>query len=329
MGLLTVLQAAIETLDKTSRMRIDAAWEDPALESALPAVRRGEVPVALDLLAAAHDDYALRALRTSVLARTLEPRLEEVTARESDDADVLLLVGATRIQRAWAIRGGGYAKYVSGNQFAGFFEELGRADKPLHRAAELMPLDPTPWDQLQWHAIGSQANRRELSRIWFELGRRDPASFTGAYGRVQAISEKWHGSSQEAAAFADQLVAEAPPGTPAVAMAAAAHLEIVWRQLDGKESFATEFLGRHFGSPPIAGLMARAADRWMHDRRPHPQDIEAHHLLGAAFYFAGQMERARFHLAHTGRRIPRVLPWSVVAVMQGRYYRKVRRRLGL
>lgn len=225
--------------------------------------------------------------------------------------------------------GGAYAKYTGDDQFRGFFAELQRAAEPLHRAAELLPHDPAPWSELQWHGIGSQLPRPELDHVWDELRQRDPANFDGAFGRVQAISEKWYGDPGESAAFAEELVSDAEPGSPIVAIAAVAHLEIVWPQVNNSEETSSEFLRRYFAEARVAGLMRRASDLWGREPKPHPQDREAHHLLGAVHYFGGDRDRARFRLSHAGDSMPKKLPWNVAAVLAGRYYKKVRRELGL
>lgn len=313
-------------LDRRSRARFDPVWEDRLLTAAVAEVKQGRLAAAVELLTASNDP-AQRTLRCSVLSDVLEPRLEELGTPE--DPHVLLLVGAARVDRAWRFRGGSYAQYTSGEQFRRFHAELKNAVPLLQRAAELLPDDPSPWSELQWHGIGSRLPRPELDGIWHELRRRDPRSFNGTYGRVQAISEKWYGRPGESAAFAEELLNSAEPGHPVTAIAAAAHLEIAWRRLDDTEEPSSQVLREYFRAPSVNVLMREASDLWAQRSRPHPQDRKAHHLLGAVHYFGGDLERARFHLSHAGDSLPKTLPWSVASTFPGRYYAKVQRELKL
>jgi hypothetical protein len=319
----------LTTLDKASRMSRAAAWDDPLLAGAARAVSKGRLGEGLALLARSQGDGELRALRVREFA---DAAVRHVAALEKSaatgDPDALLLLGATRIQRAWKIRGGSMARDVREDRFERFSAELEQAELPLQQAAELLPGDPAPWDQLQWHGIGMRVGRPELDRIWRELQMRSPDFYAGHVTRVQAISAKWYGSHEEAAEFAHKLVVTVPPGDPVVAIAAAAHFEIAWHAMDGVQQ-ADDVLRDHFRQESVAEVMRSASELWLQNPQEHPRTLEAHHLLGAAFYFGGDHERARDHLAQTDHRMPHVLPWHVASLLPGRYYAKVRKQLGL
>ncbi|WP_119730221.1 hypothetical protein [Thermomonospora amylolytica] len=329
MLIVRAIEALITAYDKTSRTSQGTAWDDPALADALRAPDQDRLRRGLALLAESRTNPELRALRVRKISRSVMDRLDELTvAADDENPDVLLLLGTTRIQYAWEIRGGAYARYVGEERFRRFWAELRQAEAPLRRAAELLPDDPVPWDELQWFGIGMQVGRRELDRIWNELLSRWPSLYAGHFSRVQAISDKWYGSDEEAAEFAEALVAQAKPGDPVVANAAAAHFEIAVRKMD-KANIPEAALRNHFVQQPVYALLAQAADLWLQDPIPHPMTLDAHHLFGAAFYIAGDLDRARRHLGHLDRRMPDRLPWGAVSLTPGRYYSRARKALRL
>ncbi|WP_119726718.1 hypothetical protein [Thermomonospora amylolytica] len=323
------VRALIDTYDRSAGMSRGTAWDDPALAAVLRAPARERLRRGLALLAESKGLPELRALRVNRLAKALTGRVGELAAVSSrQDPDAMLLLGATRIQYAWEIRGGAYAQDVKRQRFERFWAELQHAEAPLRRAAELLPADPVPWNELQWYAMGVQAGRDELDRLWNELLWRWPALYSGHFTRVQAISAKWYGSDEEAAAFAEELVDRAKPGDPVAAVATTAHFEIAARRTDNMLEREAA-LRAHFGDPSVARLITRAADLWLQSPVPHPRTPEAHHLFGAAFHFAGDEERARHHLSRTDDRMPDRLPWGVTALAPARYYAKTRTALGV
>ncbi|TNY38295.1 hypothetical protein [Thermomonospora catenispora] len=309
-------------------MSVGTAWDDPDLAAVLRAPARKRLRQGLALLAESRGFPELRALRVRVLARGLTGRLKELAAAPSDDPDAMLLLGTTRIHYAWNIRGGAYAEHVKRERFQRFWAELQHAQAPLLRAADLLPPDPVPWDQLQRYAMGMQLEREELDRVWHEVLWRAPSLYSAHCTRVQAISAKWYGSDEEAAAFAEEVVDRAAPGDPVVAAAAAVHFEIAGRRIEDM-SRCEAVLRSHFRDPAVTDLMVRAADRWLRSPMPHPRTPEAHHMFGAAFHFAGEEDRARHHLRQTDRRMPELLPWSVASLTPARYYAKTRAALGV
>ncbi|WP_327106092.1 hypothetical protein [Nonomuraea glycinis] len=324
-----VIRAVLDALDKTARMRVGRAWDDPPLEQVLPQVKAGRLEPGLELIRQARGDNELRGLRVEQLATAGAAHAEALGRLAGDDADGLLWLGAARIQQAWAIRGAFRAKYVGGDRFARFWEVLSSAADPLQQAAEALPDDPVPWDHLQWHGIGMQSGRKELDRIWTELIARDPRLYVGHYSRAQALCEKWYGSDEELLTFVRGVTATAPAGDPVTAMVPLAHFEIVWSGMDETERPAQEVLAAYFGDSAVADSLVEAADKWLDGSRPHPRALDAMHLFGAAFYFGGYLTRAQSLLAGLGRRMPENLPWAALSVMPARGYAQVRRELGL
>ncbi|MGI5489641.1 hypothetical protein [Microtetraspora malaysiensis] len=331
MLLVKIIGVAISALEKLSRVEIGRAWEDPALEQALGPVRAGDLQIGLELVKAARGQNELRALRVWQLADAAKAHVDALATRAGDDPDALLWLGAARIKHAWEIRGASYAKYVGGERFQRFWSVLSTAAEPLHRAAHLLPEDPVPWEQLQWHGIGMQVGRPELDRIWKELSVRDPRLFAGHYTRAQVLCEKWYGSHEELLAFARDTVASADPGDPLTAILALAHFEVAWRMMDDNDSafLSKAAIEGYFSRRETVAELVRAADQWQTQAQPHLRAFEAHHLFGAAFYYSGHHARAQRLLSGARNRIPENLPWSVASLTPGRCYARVRRQLGV
>jgi hypothetical protein len=284
--------------------------------------------MALRLLAEARTDFERRALRAETLAAAAASHVEALAAQtDYDNPDACLLLGAARISNAWKIRGGSYARYVGSDRFQRFWAELELAREPLQRAAVLFPEDPVPWNHLQWYGLGIQVGRQELDRMWAELQQRDPTLFAGHQTRIQVIAGKWKGSPREVADFAAEIIAQGVTGNPLVALAATAHFENVFTGSD--EAGTDEQARQAFCVPEVAEQIHQADKLWADHPRPHPYDPEAHHLLGAAFYYIGDYARARDHLAHTDRRIPRIHPWMATSVFPGLTYLRVRKKVAL
>ncbi|MFI7226212.1 hypothetical protein ACIBO5_23590 [Nonomuraea angiospora] len=329
MSLVRVIRAALDLLDKTSRMRLGRAWDDPALEQVLPQVKAGRLEPGLELISQARGDNERRALRVEQLALAGASHTETLGRLAGDDADGQLWLGAARIEQAWAIRGASYARYVGEDRLARFQEVLSSAAESLRQAAEALPDDPVPWDRLQRHGMGMGSGRRELDRIWTELTARDPHLYSGHYGRAQVLCAKWYGSDKELLTFVRGVAASARSGDPVTAMVPLAHFEIVWSEINDTEQPAQDLLEAYFGDSAVADSLIEAADKWRDGNRPHPRALDATHLFGAAFYFGGHLTRAQRLLAGAGRRMPEILPWSAASPMPGRRYARVRRELGL
>ncbi|MEU6038748.1 hypothetical protein ABZ801_25395 [Actinomadura sp. NPDC047616] len=304
-------------------LREGTAWDDPALAAALPQVGAGRLDAGLELLTRSRSLPELRGLYLDRLSRAASghsDRLAAMAAARPDDPDVHLWLGGTLVREAWDARGSAQSEYVSDEQFAQFWLILAGAGEPLYRAAELLPEDPVPWDSLQWHAIGLQLGRLELDRIWRELKDRHDGLYCGHYTRAQALCAKWWGSDADVLEFAESTVEAAKPGDPLAAILPVALLENGMDADDGLEAYLSR--------PETHAALGAAADKWLTNMTEHPRTREAHHLFGAAFYFAGDVDRARHHLSQAGKTLPDGLPWGYWA-RPARAYKDALRDLGL
>ncbi|GGV36134.1 hypothetical protein GCM10010182_70360 [Actinomadura cremea] len=305
-SLLTRAATAVRGLRGRFGSKPGPAWDDAALAAALPVVRGGDLRPGLDLLARTRDDAESRSLCLENLTDAALGRsgdLARLAADAPDDPDVQLWLGAVRVGEAWKARTGYRAEHITRERFTRFWRLLAPAGGPLRKAAELLPGDPVPWDHLQRYGNGMQLERYELDRMWDELKARHPSLYAGHVTRAQILCAKWKGSDAEVLEFAERTVAAAEPGDPVTAVLTTAHMEVA-----PDESW--ELLDAYMARPEVHAAVAAAADRWLAESRPHPRNLEAHHFFGAAFFRAGDHDRARHHLSRVGRTMPPLRAWG-------------------
>lgn len=309
----------------TSPPKPGTDWEDPTLRLALPTVRAGGLEDGRRLLAESRSDPDRRDLRVDQFARAAVAHVDQLAAlsrQHPEDPDLALWLGATRIKRAWDIRGGERASSVSAAAFEDFWLALGGVAEPLEQAARLLPEDPVPWDLLKWRGLGLQIDRVEQDDLWAELSRRAPHSYFGCYTRAEVLCAKWQGSNEEVLEFAKSVAADAPAGHPVRALLVVAHLEVA------VETEGT--VARYFKPAAIQEQIAAVADDWIAHAVDHLRTTQAHHLFAAAFYLGDDRARAARHLALVSpRTVPSVLPWSYCSDTPGNFYRWRRWELGL
>ncbi len=293
-------------------------WKDVALDAAVEAVEEGYLNAGVVLLGETHHDPELRSLRLDALSRAAVGRsrgIADLIDGARDRADILLWLGRTVIDEAWAIRGGSFADSVSEDRFKMFFATLSGAYDPLMEAARLRPTDPVPWECMIWFALGMQFDRVEGDTIWEEVTARSTTLFSAHWARLQALADKWGGSHEDMFAHAREAVTLAPPGHPLTAMLALAHLEHLLaeerRLVAENRMMAYMKFGMKYFSEQVVAELKEAERRWMAHARPHPRDLEAHHLFGAIFIRETTThDLAARHLRQVGNRVGRAAPWS-------------------
>ncbi|MCG6494119.1 hypothetical protein [Kitasatospora sp. A2-31] len=206
--------------------------------------------------------------------------LADVAAEEDDwlrtwraerpgDPDAALVHAEALVKLAWRLRGAAYAEHTSDEQADGFHRMLTEARAAAHEAQELAPQDPLPWTTELWIALGLNYPPAEFDRVWAGLTARDPHLYPAHYAAVQYKSAKWHGSEEEANAFADRAATGAPAGSLLAGMRLIALFE---HEPDDNES--------EYWSTPYARSAVDAARRAV-DAAPadHPRAAEIRHLL--------------------------------------------------
>ncbi|HEX4225253.1 MAG TPA: hypothetical protein VHZ97_23015 [Pseudonocardiaceae bacterium] len=316
---------AARLVQRAGQVTPDAAWTDPELTAVKPLVVQGDLEAGWRLLVASRADHESRLLRLKTLSRAAIPhvnRLAQLSGERQDDPELALWLGTTRINQGWAVRTGKMPPHVSQEQFEEFWFILGGAHDPLMRAAELLPDDPSPWEELQWRGLGLQLERAELDEAWTEVVKRSPKLYTAHYSRGQVLCAKWQGSNEELLEFITATSTDADPGDPLAALIVAGHLEIAVNKRQSRPTY--------FKLPDVIGPITEIADRFMTGQTQYLRTEEAHHLFGAAFFLAGDLDRARRHLSLVNpKTMTRTLPWEYLSNQPAVYYLAARDKLGI
>ncbi|MFC8389775.1 hypothetical protein [Streptomyces sp. NPDC057238] len=259
-----------------SRQNTRQAAADAELELAKSAAARGRWEPAAQLLARTGEqrDWARRSLYSDALGshRAARPGgwLDAWEAAVGpDDPDVALVRARATVSLAWHLRGGGWAKDTSREQFAGFHETLARAPQLTARAAELNPDDPSPYVAEIWTALGLGYSRERMHRIWKEITARDPHHFDAHCAALQYWCAKWRGSEELAVSFAREAAAEAPRGSLLSALPL-----IAWYEHRDSDAKGSDFRAPHLVTMvdvALADVAAAPSD--------HPGRASVRHLL--------------------------------------------------
>ncbi|WP_157982542.1 hypothetical protein [Nocardiopsis sp. FIRDI 009] len=311
------------------------AWRDRDLASRLPAIRSGDTDTAVMLLKTL--DPNLRALRVDVLGTECVPfldRLEEAR-KESDDPDLALLAGRTRITAAWRVRTGAWAKDVSRERFERFHAMLPDAYEHLIHATNAAPDRPDALNHLQWFGLGVGMPREDLDFLWERIVERDPWHYESHLSRLQVLCQKWKGSHEEMFAFAREAAAHAHRGDPLLELVPRAHVErfsILERDREDEVVTVADLKSlrrEYFSDPGVRSELADAADLWLSGDDDHPRGQETAHEFGAALYFSGETELATRALRLVGTIVPDLSAWTRCASGAEYEYIRARRKLGI
>ncbi|UNO40198.1 hypothetical protein [Streptomyces sp. MST-110588] len=187
---------------------------DPELEEALEEIRRThDWRPAAQLLAATGDDWERRWQRVQTLAGAAAFELAEQPGR----GGIWL-----RTWRSEAPKDPGgaqtHAQFLtvqalrdpSSQDFRMILEE---ARTVCREAALLAPGSPVPYITELAVARGLGERGAEYEALWSEVARRAPHHMGAHLAALPYWSHKWHGSKQEADAFAERAAATAPAGS--------------------------------------------------------------------------------------------------------------------
>lgn len=124
-----------------------------------------------------------------------------------------LLVADIFSNRAWQIRGGGYANSVTESQWKGFKEFSSKAQAYLSQCYEICSKDPK-WYSLMLESMRSSSAPSEVYFRTFVEGFERFPEYDPIYGEVAAhLAPKWGGSVETFEAFARQVTSKFSPDT--------------------------------------------------------------------------------------------------------------------
>ena len=196
---------------------------DITLPVAVAALEGGDWSHAAAHMASASGDD--RAFVASHLIAAGREAAEAWHAAEPESASAALVRGIAHMSWAWEARGQGHAEDVGDDVWPVFHRRLEEAEGFLREAARLDDADATPWAYLALSARGRDLEPPEIRSRYAEARKRNPEGWTAAMFALQSLAQKWSGTHAEMFAFARELSAAAPAGSPLHSTIPLAHHE--------------------------------------------------------------------------------------------------------
>lgn len=118
-------------------------------------------------------------------------------AKTPKDAAPIVARAATLEAQAWCIRGGGYARSVSGPALAGFKAKVGEARALLNERKIQASVDPHYYVVMVRIAIDTAADKAIFRQLLDEATAREPNYHTLYYEAYRYYQPQWFGSAAE------------------------------------------------------------------------------------------------------------------------------------
>ncbi|MFD7663841.1 hypothetical protein [Streptomyces sp. NPDC059788] len=259
---------------------------DPQWDAVSAALARGEWRTAARAVTAVGTDWERRCDLVDAIADEAakdDTWLRAWEAERPDDPDAAVVRAAAQVALAWEIRGGGWAKDTTSEQFAGFHRLLTEAREAFARAEALaLPGDPTPYIEKIPLYMGLSAPHEAMLELWKEVTDRAPYHYAAHASALQYWCAKWRGSAETARDFAGQAAAAAPPGSLLTAL----------RLVAWYEHHDDEAPDEAYGWPEVMSMTDAALVDVGAARPDHPALASARHLLAYFLTRQGRYEVA-------------------------------------
>ncbi|WP_328470778.1 hypothetical protein OHA21_05425 [Actinoplanes sp. NBC_00393] len=186
-----------------------------------------------------------------------EQFLREVFRHDPGDGAAAAMLGACLTHVGWEIRGSGWAKDVSREQWDGFHARLREAEQVMIEGAARSPRDPAIWTCRLTTARGLEAGHAEARRRYDRAAEIDPHHYPAQTTLIQQLYPKWGGTWEEVHGFAREAMLAAPAGGLQGGLVAEAHIEhwVTLRRKDKDEATA------YLHSPAVRDEIYEAAHR--------------------------------------------------------------------
>jgi|GEM_PF-1393921 len=199
-----------------AELRTDLIRPLPALHAARAAAEAGDWRPASAVMQQAGGDWEFRYLCTTWFAE-LAPKddawLRAWRREAPEDPAAAVIHARSLVDIAWSIRGSGWAKDVTPEQWEGFHRVLEQAPEACLAAAELFPADPTPWIVHFGVALGLGYSHDDFRALWAQASARDPFHVKAHLAAMDYWRPRWHGSPELMSGFVENAIATAPRGS--------------------------------------------------------------------------------------------------------------------
>jgi hypothetical protein len=136
----------------------------------------------------------------------LERKTLAWTQRRPASAIARLVHAKVIVDRAWQIRGGGYASTVPGTAWKPFHDGLRRAEAYLKHEKAVAGTVPEYYLALMTIAKGLSKPRSDVDALLEECDRTHPAYYPVYFAVLDYLLPKWHGDAREIELFARAAV---------------------------------------------------------------------------------------------------------------------------
>lgn len=136
----------------------------------------------------------------------LETRVLGWAKDRPDSALARLTAAQVMVNRAWHIRGSGYASTVPASAWKPFREQLARAQRYLESESAVASRYPEYYALKLFVAKGLGGDRKTVDAIFDEGTRRFPGYYPLYFSMVDYLLPKWHGDADQVEAFARDAV---------------------------------------------------------------------------------------------------------------------------
>jgi hypothetical protein len=211
------------------------------------------------------------------------------------------ILGVRTVLRGWKIRGTGWARDVTRQQWAGFYEHLNRAEQILIDVTAREPQQGYAWLERMIICRGISLGHDEARRRYDRLSAHHPFAYIAGYHLVQQLQPKWGGSWEKVAEFGAELLRTAPAGSVGLLAVLAGHMERF--QASDSDVEGTALLR----APATVAQIHQVADRTVRHPafQPGYRFYTAHDYFAMLFSLVGDHAAAAPHFrALAGRRTP-------------------------
>jgi hypothetical protein len=304
-------------------VRVDVTFGDATGKRARLASRSGDAATLLTLIEAAPDPYEREfLLYASLRGIKRAPWIESMPEKFPDRPVAWLVRGAHGVQWAWEAVGNEYTPSMDPAAQALCQERLEQADSDLVHATRLLGDDPTPWSQLVVTGYGLKIGFEEICNRFDEADQRAHWMYFAHHHMLQAARRR--GSDDTMFAFARDVVANAPEGSPCLDLIAVAHLER-WRSERAQDDTLT--IAAALNRPQVFEEISLAAKRSVESRSFDDSRgaVGARNVFAMVFSEVGHFERAQDQILRIGERVTEY-PWIYLHPDPGMAFARARQR---
>ncbi|MGV9317040.1 hypothetical protein ACWDR0_33430 [Streptomyces sp. NPDC003691] len=206
--------------------------------------------------------------------------------------------GAAQVHAQFLVQQAWRSSAVGEADFRMILEE---AQTVCAEAARLAPKDPVPYITELAVARGLGYSHERFDLLWAEVIDRAPAHMGGHLAALPYLSEKWHGSREEADHFATTAAARAPRGS----LLAALPLFAVY------EHIPELVIMQNFHGSAVVSKAVDGALYAVHSARPEdPMLAQVRHLLVLFLIRSERWAEAMAQLVHVDGHVG-AIPWTL------------------